>query len=171
MTESQNGVRVRLETSAGNMTLELLPSIAPKHVENFVKLSQDGFYDGTKFHRVVTGFMIQGGDPNTKTGNERSWGTGGPGWTVDAEFNDMHHERGVVSMARSSDPNSAGSQFFLMHGEAEFLDGKYTAFGRIVDGFDVLDTIANADTMQSPGGENSKPLEPVTVHKAIVEEA
>ena len=167
MTESTSGVQVRLETSAGNITLELLPDIAPKHVENFVKLSKDGFYDGTKFHRVVTGFMIQGGDPNTKTDDERSWGTGGPGWAVDAEFNDMHHERGVVSMARSSDPNSAGSQFFLMHGESEFLDGKYTAFGRLVDGFDVLDTIANAETMPGAGGENSKPLDPVTLLKAV----
>ena len=171
MTEAQIGVRVRLETTAGNMTLELLPGIAPNHVENFVKLSRDGYYDGTKFHRVVTGFMVQGGDPNTKTGDERSWGTGGPGWTVDAEFNDMHHERGVVSMARSSDPNSAGSQFFLMHGEAEFLDGSYTAFGRAIEGLDVLDTIANADTMQAAGGENSKPLEPVTIQHAVVEEA
>lgn len=153
------------------MTLELLADVAPNHVANFVKLSRDGFYDGTRFHRVIAGFMIQGGDPNTKEGDERSWGTGGPGWQVDAEFNDMHHERGVVSMARSSDPNSAGSQFFLMHGEAEFLDGQYTAFGRVVDGLDVLDSIANAPVKMGAGGENSKPIDPVTLQKAVVEEA
>lgn len=163
------GVRVRLETTAGNITLELLQDLAPKHVENFVKLSRDGFYDGTRFHRVIPGFMIQGGDPNTKTDDERTWGTGGPGWSVDAEFNDMHHERGVVSMARSSDPNSAGSQFFLVHGEAAFLDNQYTAFGRIVDGFDVLDEIANAATL--PGGEGSRPVEPVAINAAVVMEA
>ena len=169
MAYEKEGVRVRLETTAGDMTLELLPDLAPKHVENFVKLSRDGFYDGTKFHRVIPGFMIQGGDPNTKAGDERSWGTGGPGWSVDAEFNDMHHERGVLSMARSSDPNSAGSQFFVVHGEAGFLDNQYTAFGKLVDGFEVLDEIANAATL--PGGEGSRPSEPVEIKAAVVLEA
>ncbi|MEC7231393.1 MAG: peptidylprolyl isomerase, partial [Planctomycetota bacterium] len=120
--------RVRLETTAGDMLVELMPDVAPKHVENFVKLSSDGFYDGTRFHRVIPGFMIQGGCPKTKA-DEGGWGTGGPGWTVDAEFNQVHHERGILSMARSSDPNSAGSQFFVVHGEAGFLDGQYTVFG------------------------------------------
>lgn len=169
MTHELTGVRVRLETSAGALTLELLPDLAPKHVENFIKLSRDGFYDGTKFHRVIPGFMIQGGDPNTKTGKESSWGTGGPGWSVDAEFNDTHHERGTVSMARSQDPNSAGSQFFLCHGEAGFLDNQYTAFGKLVDGFDVLDEIANAATL--PGGEGSRPSEPVSVETVVVIES
>lgn len=169
MTHELQGVQVRFETTAGNLTLEFMPEVAPKHVENFVKLSRDGFYDGTRFHRVIPGFMIQGGDPNTKTDNERSWGTGGPGWSVDAEFNDIHHERGILSMARSSDPNSAGSQFFLVHGEAGFLDNQYTVFGRLVEGFDVLDEIVGGDTV--PGGEGSRPVNPVTVTKAVVLEA
>ncbi|MEM9380728.1 MAG: peptidylprolyl isomerase [Planctomycetota bacterium] len=170
MTHELTGVRVRLETTAGAMTLELNPDVAPKHVENFVKLSRDGFYDGTKFHRVLPGFMIQGGDPNTNGGDERMWGTGGPGWTVDAEFNDTHHERGVLSMARSQDPNSAGSQFFVCHGEAGFLDRQYTAFGRLVEGFDVLDEIANGTT-KKVNDEDSRPMSPVTIEKAVVVEA
>lgn len=169
MTHELQGVQVRFETTAGDLTIEFMPEIAPKHVENFVKLSRDGFYDGTKFHRVIPGFMIQGGDPETKTDNERSWGTGGPGWSVDAEFSDIHHERGILSMARSSDPNSAGSQFFLVHGEAGFLDNQYTVFGRLVDGFDVLDEIVGGDTV--PGGEGSRPVSPVSVTKAVVLEA
>ncbi|MEL6430714.1 MAG: peptidylprolyl isomerase [Planctomycetota bacterium] len=166
MTEDLTGVRVRLETTAGDMTLEFLSDVAPNHVANFVKLSRDGFYDGTRFHRVIPGFMIQGGDPNTKEDDSRRWGTGGPGWTVDAEFNDVHHERGVISMARSTDPNSAGSQFFVVHGEAGFLNGQYTAFGRLVDGFDVLDEIAGAPT--KPGGEGSTPVAPVSIKAAVV---
>ncbi|MEM6673428.1 MAG: peptidylprolyl isomerase [Planctomycetota bacterium] len=168
MTHELTGVRVRLETTEGDLVLELSPDVAPKHVENFVKLSRDGFYDGTKFHRVIPDFMIQGGDPNTKSGNEKSWGTGGPGWKVDAEFNDTPHERGTLSMARSQDPNSAGSQFFICHGAASFLDRQYTAFGKLVDGFDVLDKIATAATV--PGGESSRPKEPVEVKKAVVVE-
>lgn len=166
MTHALTGVRVRLETTAGNMTLELLPDVAPKHVENFVKLSREGFYDGTRFHRVIPGFMIQGGCPNTKGDSKGRWGTGGPGWNVDAEFNDMHHERGVLSMARSTDPNSAGSQFFVVHGEAGFLDGQYTAFGRLVDGFDVLDEIVGGETV--PGGEGSTPVDPIAINSAVV---
>ena len=168
MTHELTGARVRLETTAGNMTVELLADVAPKHAENFIKLTSDGFYDGTKFHRVIPGFMIQGGDPKTKTDDERSWGTGGPGWSVDAEFNDTHHERGILSMARSQDPNSAGSQFFVCHGDAGFLDNQYTAFGKLVDGFDVLDEIANAATL--PGGEGSRPKDPVEITKATVVE-
>lgn len=161
--------RVRLQTTAGDMLVELMPDVAPKHVENFVKLSSDGFYDGTRFHRVIPGFMIQGGCPNTKA-DKGGWGTGGPGWTVDAEFNQVHHERGILSMARSSDPNSAGSQFFVVHGEAGFLDGQYTVFGKLLEGFDVLDEIAGAATV--PGGEGSTPVEPVAITKAtVVEEA
>ncbi len=169
MTHELSGVQVRLETTAGNMTVEFLTDVAPRHAENFVKLAKDGFYDGTRFHRVIPGFMIQGGDPNTKKDDERAWGTGGPGWSVDAEFNDVHHERGILSMARSQDPNSAGSQFFVCHGEAGFLDGQYTAFGKLLDGFEVLDEIANAPTL--PGGEGSRPKDPVTVTKATVVES
>ena len=169
MSEELNGVRVRLETTAGDMTVEFLTDVAPNHAANFVKLARTGFYDGTRFHRVIPGFMIQGGDPNTKEDNSRLWGTGGPGWSVDAEFNDVHHERGILSMARSTDPNSAGSQFFVVHGEAGFLDGQYTAFGRLIDGFDVLDEIANAAT--TPGGEGSTPVNPVQVKTAVVIDA
>ena len=166
MTESQTDVRVRIETDAGDMTVEFFQDKAPKHVANFVALARDGFYDGTRFHRVISGFMIQGGDPNTKDGASGAWGTGGPGHRVNAEFNDVHHERGVLSMARSADPNSAGSQFFICHGEAAFLDGQYTAFGRLVDGFDALDAIATAQC--KPGGEGSTPVEPVQVRRMVV---
>lgn len=157
---------VRLETSAGNITVEFFTDKAPCHVENFLKLARDGFYDGTHFHRVLPGFMIQGGCPNTKAGAGGAPGTGGPGWKVDAEFNDVHHERGVLSMARAQDPNSAGSQFFVCHGEAGFLDNQYTAFGRVVDGFEALDAIAAGAC--KPGGEGSSPLEPVKVERAVV---
>src|SRR5687767_4949480 len=131
------GVTALLDTTAGPMTIEFLPDKAPGHVENFVKLAEKGFYDGTIFHRVMPGFMVQGGDP---TGT----GTGGPGYMIKAEFNDTHHQKGVVSMARAQDPNSAGSQFFICHGDAGFLDRQYTAFGRLAAGMDTLDKIANA---------------------------
>ena len=126
------------------MVLELYPETAPKTVENFKALAQKGFYDGLIFHRVIEGFMIQGGCPN-------GTGTGGPGYTIKGEFaangikNDLKHTRGVLSMARASDPNSAGSQFFIMHEDAPHLDGQYAAFGKLVDGFDVLDEIAQCD--------------------------
>ena len=152
----QSAPQAVLDTTAGSMTIELLPDKAPGHVENFLKLAQDGFYDGTVFHRVIEGFMIQGGCPNGD-------GRGGPGWRVKAEFNDVHHERGIVSMARSADPDSAGSQFFICHGDAGFLDGQYTAFGRLVDGDDVLEKIATAPVRAGAGGERSAPVEPVRV--------
>lgn len=171
MTDINKDVRVRIETDHGDMLVEFLLDKAPNHVANFVKLAGDGFYDGTRFHRVIAGFMIQGGDPNTKDGASGAWGTGGPGHTVDAEFNDVHHERGVLSMARSADPDSAGSQFFVCHGEAGFLDNQYTAFGRLTEGFDVLDAIANAPCKPGPGGERSTPVEPVTVRKMTVVDA
>jgi peptidyl-prolyl cis-trans isomerase B (cyclophilin B) len=156
--------RAVIATTEGEMTIELLPDKAPKHVENFIKLARDGFYDGTVFHRVISGFMIQGGCPE---GN----GTGGPGYKVKAEFNDVHHERGVVSMARSADPNSAGSQFFICHGDAGFLDGQYTAFGRLIDGDDTLEKIASAPVRAGRSGERSTPINPVKVRSvSIVEE-
>jgi len=151
-----------LNTTAGEIRVEFLPDKAPGHVENFVKLSKDGFYDGTLFHRVISGFMIQGGDPNTKEDGKGPWGTGGPGYTIDAEFNDVHHERGILSMARSSDPNSAGSQFFIVHGEAGFLDGQYTVFGRVLEGLDVLDAIATAPV------RGEQPTEPVRIQSVEV---
>ena len=131
-----------IKTSEGEMVLEFWPDVAPGHVENFKKLAKQGFYDGTCFHRVIKGFMIQGGDPLTKDeANKSRWGTGGPGYQIKAEFNDKPHERGVLSMARSNDPNSAGSQFFICHGEPRFLDRQYTAFGKLIKGDDVLEKI------------------------------
>lgn len=136
-----------LTTSEGVMVLEFWPDVAPGHVDNFKKLAKEGFYDGTCFHRVIKGFMIQGGDPLTKDAkNERAWGTGGPGYKIKAEFNKKGHTRGVLSMARSQDPNSAGSQFFICHGNPSFLDGQYTAFGKLIKGDDVLEKIATTAT-------------------------
>ena len=154
------GIRARIETTAGAMTFEFFSDKAPGHVENFVKLAEKGFYDGTGFHRVIKGFMIQGGCP-------KGDGTGGPGYTIKAEFNDVHHERGVLSMARSQNPDSAGCQFFVCHGDAGFLDGKYTAFGKLVEGDDVLEKIATAPTQ--PGGERSKPVTTVKITKVSIQ--
>ena len=160
--------QVRFETGHGDMLIEFFPELAPKHVENFIKLAKSGFSDGTKFHRVIPGFMIQGGDPNTKSPESASnrWGTGGPGSTVKAEFSDKPHVRGILSMARSQDPNSAGSQFFVVHGDAAFLDNNYTVFGQLVDGLETLDTIVGGKC--KPGGEGSSPVEPVEITKAHV---
>lgn len=136
-----------IKTTEGTMVIEFWPDVAPKTVENFKTLAKKGFYDGTCFHRVIKGFMIQGGDPLTKDpAQESRWGTGGPGYQVKAEFNDRHHDRGVLSMARSSDPDSAGSQFFICHGNPRFLDRQYTAFGKLIKGDDVLEKIATTPT-------------------------
>jgi len=136
--------RAIIETGHGEIELELLPDVAPKHVESFVTLARKGFYDGTTFHRVIPGFMIQGGCPHSKDAANRSnHGTGDPGYNVDAEFNDTRHDRGVLSMARASDPNSAGSQFFICVGDSHFLDGQYSAFGRVLRGMEVADAIVN----------------------------
>src|SRR3954468_17006102 len=149
------------KTSEGELVAEFWSDVAPKTVENFKKLARSGFYDGTAFHRIIKGFMIQGGCPNTKKGEKGMPGTGGPGWKVKAEFNPKRHVRGVISMARSAHPDSAGSQFFLVHGDASFLDGKYTAFGELVKGDDVLERIANVPTTHGGGGEKSTPIERV----------
>jgi peptidyl-prolyl cis-trans isomerase B (cyclophilin B) len=136
-----------LTTSVGEMAIEFWPDVAPSHVENFKTLVKKGFYDGTCFHRVIKGFMIQGGDPLTKdVGKEQAWGTGGPGYQIKAEFNDKPHVRGVLSMARSQNPDSAGSQFFICHGDPRFLDRQYTAFGKLIKGDDVLEKIATTPT-------------------------
>jgi peptidyl-prolyl cis-trans isomerase B (cyclophilin B) len=136
-----------IKTTEGEMVLEFWPDVAPGHVENFKKLARQGFFDGTCFHRVIKDFMIQGGDPLTReAGMEARWGTGGPGYQIKAEFNDRPHVRGVVSMARSQNPDSAGSQFFICHGDAKFLDRQYTAFGKLVKGDDVLEKIATTPT-------------------------
>ena len=142
---------VILHTQSGDITIEFFPEDAPNHVENFIKLADSGFYDRTVFHRVIKDFMIQGGDPKTTPGGYQSiseWGTGDPGYSIDAEFNDIKHNRGIVSMARAIDPNSAGSQFFIVHKDSNFLDGQYTVFGRIVtqESFETLDKIANLET-------------------------
>jgi peptidyl-prolyl cis-trans isomerase B (cyclophilin B) len=136
-----------INTTEGEMVIEFWPEVAPGHVENFKKLAQKGFYDDTAFHRVIKGFMIQGGDPLTKDASkEAAWGTGGPGYQIKAEFNDKSHVRGVLSMARSNDPNSAGSQFFICHGDPRFLDRQYTVFGKLIKGDDVLEKIATTPT-------------------------
>ena len=132
-----------IETNLGTIVFKLLPDLAPETVRNFETLSRNGFYNGTLFHRVIPGFMIQGGDPNTKTGNKSTWGTGGPGHTIKAEFSSRSHHRGIVSMARSQDPNSAGSQFFIVTTDSTFLDRQYTVFGEVIEGMDVADKIVS----------------------------
>ena len=136
---------VNIETNLGNISFKLLPDLAPETVRNFEKLASSGFYDGTLFHRVIPGFMVQGGDPNTKQPNKANWGLGGPGYTVKAEFNSRSHLRGIVSMARAQDPDSAGSQFFIVTTDSTFLDRQYTVFGEVTEGIDVADKIVNLD--------------------------
>jgi peptidyl-prolyl cis-trans isomerase B (cyclophilin B) len=161
---------VTIHTTKGDMTLELWSAVAPKTVANFQKLASEGFYNGTCFHRIVKGFMIQGGDPLTKDENQKSmWGTGGPGYQIKAEFNDRSHQLGVISMARSANPDSAGSQFFICLGDESFLDGQYTAFGKVVKGEDVLKAIGNTPTERGSSGENSSPLERIEVTSVTVE--
>jgi dolichyl-diphosphooligosaccharide--protein glycosyltransferase len=147
----------RIDTAQGPIKVEFFPYAAPNHVANFEKLAKSGFYDGTIFHRIVKGFVIQGGDNNTKPGGKprEFWGTGGPGNSVAAEFNDIPHKRGIVSMARSSDPNSAGSQFFIVLNDSRFLDRQYTVFGNVTEGMDIVDKIANLPTVQ-----NDQPRDP-----------
>ena len=152
---------VVLETNSGRLIMEFFPDVAPNHVENFITLSESGFYTNTVFHRIIEGFMIQGGDPNSKDMNLKAeWGRGSPGYTIDSEFNNIEHKRGIVSMARSNDPNSAGSQFFIVHKDSNFLDNQYTVFGRILtdESFETLDKIANIDT-----APNDQPLNPSQV--------
>ncbi len=161
-----------IKTGYGEITIAFWPDVAPKTVENFKQLARAGFYDGTAFHRIIKGFMIQGGCPHTKEGESGLPGTGGPGWKVKAEFNAKAHVRGVVSMARSSHPDSAGSQFFICHGDAKFLDRQYTAFGQLTAGDDVLERIATVPTKSGGGGEKSTPIERVAVESVkIVEQA
>ena len=160
---SANEVAV-IRTSEGEMVAEFWPEGAPNTVENFKKLARSGFYDGTAFHRIVKGFMIQGGDPLTKDpAKESRYGTGDPGYKIKAEFNDRSHERGVLSMARSSDPDSAGSQFFICLANVSRLDHQYTTFGKIIKGDDVLGKIGDTEVTTSDSGERSKPTKRVTV--------
>jgi len=153
-----------IKTSEGEMVAEFWPDVAPKTVENFKKLAKSGFYDGTAFHRVIKGFMIQGGDPLTKDESKQArWGTGEPGYKIDAEFNKKSNERGVLSMARSQDPNSAGSQFFICHGAPKFLDGQYTAFGKLIKGDDVLEKIATTKTLPGDRPEKRMNVESIKI--------
>jgi peptidyl-prolyl cis-trans isomerase B (cyclophilin B) len=153
-----------IKTTDGTMVAEFWPDAAPNTVANFIKLSKSGFYNGTAFHRIIPGFMIQGGDPLTKDpANEARYGTGDPGYKIKAEFNDHLHVRGVLSMARAMDPDSAGSQFFIMLGAAPSLDHQYTAFGHLIKGDDVLTKISQTPTTYGPGGEMSKPTKRVEI--------
>ena len=133
-----------IETKFGKIEIQFFEDKAPGHVKNFKDLAKKGFYDGTIFHRVIPGFMIQGGDPNTKSDDRSNHGMGGPGYSIKAEFNDTPHKRGILSMARSQDPNSAGSQFYIVVKDSAFLDGQYTAFGKVLSGMTVADQIVNA---------------------------
>jgi peptidyl-prolyl cis-trans isomerase B (cyclophilin B) len=163
MSTQSNEVAL-IKTTAGEMTLEFWPDVAPKTVENFKTLAKKGFYDGTAFHRIVKGFMVQGGDPLTKNpAMENDWGTGDPGYKIKAEFNDKSHQRGVISMARSQHPDSAGCQFFICLGNASFLDKNYTAFGQLIVGDDVLGKIGDTPVKAGNSGEKSKPLTRVGV--------
>jgi peptidyl-prolyl cis-trans isomerase B (cyclophilin B) len=155
-----------IETRFGEIELEFLSGKAPRHVENFLKLARSGFYDGTTFHRVIPGFMIQGGDPNTKDlkAPRSQHGTGGPGYNVKAEFNDTKHQRGVLSMARAASPDSAGCQFFICVSDSSFLDNQYTAFGRVVRGLEVADKIVS-----TPRDSKDNPNDRVDIKVRVVE--
>lgn len=143
-----------IETNFGNIKIKLLPEIAPETVRNFITLTKSSFYDGTLFHRVIPKFMIQGGDPNTKESDKSVWGQGGPGYNLKAEFNSRSHLRGIVSMARSTDPDSAGSQFFIVTSDSTFLDRQYTVFAEVVEGLEIADKIVSL-----PRDGNDCPLE------------
>lgn len=156
---------VDLKTSKGTITVRFFPDKAPNHVRNFIDLSESGFYSGTRFHRVIPGFVIQGGDPNTKSGDPSTWGMGGSGKNLKAEFNSIHHRRGILSMARSWNPDSASSQFFIVLDEANHLDNQYTVFGEVVSGLDVVDAIVAAPR------QGERPNDPVTIEAATVREA
>jgi peptidyl-prolyl cis-trans isomerase B (cyclophilin B) len=153
-----------IETNLGNIELKFFPEVAPNHVKNFVDLAKKGFYDGTIFHRVIPGFMIQGGDPNSKNPDKSRHGMGGPGDTVKAEFNDKPHKRGTLSMARAQDPDSAGSQFFICVADAAFLNKQYTVFGEVVSGMQVADKIVN-----QPRDKRDNPNERIEMKVKIVE--
>lgn len=160
-----------LTTNEGSMTIQFWEDIAPKTVENFKKLARDGFYDGTAFHRIIKDFMIQGGDPLTKDpGMAHAWGTGDPGYKIKAEFSSKPHKRGVISMARSQHPDSAGCQFFICLGDANFLDGQYTCFGELIDGDDVLGRLGDSEVTAGGGGEKSRPVQRVSLDSVTIEE-
>ena len=153
-----------IETKFGNIELKFFPEAAPGHVNNFLELAKKGFYDGTTFHRVIPGFMIQGGDPNTKSPDRSKHGMGGPGYTIKAEFSEKPHKRGILSMARAQDPNSAGSQFFICVANASFLNGKYSAFGEVISGMEAVDQIVG-----QPRDKKDNPNDRVEMKVKVVE--
>ncbi len=156
--------RAVIETKFGSIELKFFPDVAPNHVNNFIELAKKGFYDGTTFHRVIPSFMIQGGDPNSKNVDKATHGMGGPGYTVKAEFNSRPHKRGILSMARAADPNSAGSQFFICVADAPFLDRQYTVFGEVVSGMDVVDKIVS-----QPRDPRDNPNERIEMKVKVIE--
>jgi len=163
--EGTKGPKAIIKTKFGDMDIVFFPEKAPKHVENFIALATSGFYNGTIFHRVIPGFMIQGGDPNTKDLNKpETYGQGGPSQRLKAEFNDIPHRRGILSMARTNDPNSAGSQFFIVVKDSNFLDGQYTVFGEVVKGMEVADKIVSL-----PKNSRDLPTERAEVTVVVVE--
>ena len=162
--KKMSGTKAIIETKFGNITLIFFPDVAPGHVKNFIDLAKKGFYDGTTFHRVIPGFMIQGGDPNSKDANKSKHGQGGPGYTIKAEFNDKPHKRGTLSMARAGHPDSAGSQFFICVKDSSFLDKQYTVFGEVESGMDVVDKIVS-----QPRDGNDNPNDRVEMKVKIVE--
>ena len=165
-----NGIKARIETNHGDIEVEFYPDKAPIHVYSFITRAESGFYNGTQFHRVIPGFMIQGGDPNSKDGDKLNNGQGGPINSIPHEFNDIEHVRGILSMARVGDVEAgAGSQFFIMHDRAAHLDNQYTAFGRVTSGLDVVDSIATTETY---GRQNQRlsnhPVEPAVIERIVV---
>jgi peptidyl-prolyl cis-trans isomerase B (cyclophilin B) len=169
-TFSEGEIKMMQETGAvihtkfGDMTLKFFPDVAPNHVNNFIDLSKKGFYNGTTFHRVIPGFMIQGGDPNSKEEDRSGHGMGGPGYQLKAEFNDKSHKRGILSMARSANPDSAGSQFFICVADAPHLNRQYTVFGEVVNGLEVVDKIVSQDR-----DSRDNPLERIEMQVEIIE--
>ena len=155
-----------IKTNFGNIKFNLLPEIAPETVRNFTSLAESGFYNETLFHRVIPKFMIQGGDPNTKKSDKSAWGTGGPGYNIKAEFNSRSHLRGIVSMARSTDPDSAGSQFFVVTSDSTFLDRQYTVLGQVTDGMEIADKIVNL-----PRDSNDCPLQEAKMLQVTISDA
>lgn len=164
MSHYENKV-AELHTDAGQIDVRFFPDVAPNHVKNFIDLAEKGFYNNTKFHRVIPGFMIQGGDPNTISGSPNTWGTGGSENNVKAEFSKVPHKRGILSMARSNNPDSASSQFFIVVADSTFLDNKYTVFGEVTKGMDVADKIVGAPTR----GET--PVTPVAIKSIKIRDA
>ena len=162
--KKMSGTKAIIETKLGNITLKFFPEVAPGHVKNFIDLAKKGFYDGTTFHRVIPGFMIQGGDPNSKDPNKSKHGQGGPGYTIKAEFNDKPHKRGTLSMARAGHPDSAGSQFFICVKDSPFLDKQYTVFGEVESGIEVVDKIVS-----QPRDASDNPNDRIEMKVKIVE--